>query len=103
MKYVDYMNIMIYDQVGGCLLVIGYYMFLGLIEEFDLEGLFIFDMVVKWWEERLEVEYDWVLCLVKCIVNYVKGLGVDFKQFVIGGVFYGRVWKGVLVVNNGFY
>jgi chitinase len=103
MKYADYMNIMTYDQVGGRSPVTGHHTPLGLIEESDLEGLPILDTVAKRREERPEAEYDWSPRSAKRIVNYVKGLGVDPKQLVIGGAFYGRAWKGVPSANNGLY
>ncbi|MFT7032769.1 MAG: chitinase, partial [Cyclobacteriaceae bacterium] len=37
------------------------------------------------------------------IVDFLIKEGVDPKQIVIGGAFYGRVWKGVPPVNNGLY
>lgn len=103
MKYADYMNIMTYDQVGGRSPVTGHHTPLGLIEESDLEGLPILDTVAKRREERPEAEYDWSPRSAQRIVNYVKGLGVDPKQLVIGGAFYGRAWKGVPSANNGLY
>lgn len=85
MKYADYMNVMTYDFVGGSSGFTAHHTNLGLIEEGDLKG--------TPWEPRSSEK----------IIDYCIALGVNPKQIVIGGAFYGRAWKGVPPQNNGLY
>lgn len=103
MKYADYMNIMTYDQVGGSSMVTGHHTPLGYIEEADLEGLPILDTIAKYRAEMEARGQKWAPRSAQRIVAYVKALGIDPSQLVIGGAFYGRAWKGVTPANNGLY
>ena len=96
MKYADYMNIMTYDQVGGYSPVTGHHTAFGFIEKADLEGTPFLDTLQKNSPEREPQS-------IERIVAFVRDLGIDPQQLIIGGAFYGRAWKGVPTANHGLY
>lgn len=104
MQYVDYMNVMTYDQVGATLPFMAHHTALGRIKEEDLESYPIHDYVTQQKaaaQEQGRPAYE--PGSVKNIVNYCLEQGVDPAQIVIGAAFYGRAWKGVPPENNGLY
>lgn len=103
MKYVDYMNIMTYDQISGGSPFTGHHTALGWIKPEHLKdtlvSAFYEDMIRR--SAKYGVEYEPVSA--EMIVDYCISQGVNPKQIIIGAAFYGRSWKGVLPTNNGLY
>ena len=89
MKYVDYMNIMTYDQIGGSSKFSGHHTALGWIKPKHLND----SLVSK----------NYVPSSAEMIVDFCINKGVNPKQIIIGAAFYGRSWKGVSPINNGLY
>lgn len=96
MKYADYMNIMTYDMVGGSTPYAAHHTNLGWVKERDIEGTPADELMKK--RNRKSKPRS-----AKSIVDFCIKLGVNPKQIVIGGAFYGRGWKGVPPENNGLY
>ncbi|GAA0880616.1 glycoside hydrolase family 18 protein [Algoriphagus jejuensis] len=101
MKYADYTNVMTYDQVSGVSIYTGHHTPLGDVKNTDIAG--------TPFQARLDSLYksgdnpDSDPRSAQKIVDFLIEKGVDPKQIVIGGAFYGRVWKGVPPTNNGLY
>lgn len=101
MKYADYTNVMTYDQVSGVSIYTGHHTPLGSVKSEDIAGTPFhahLDSLLKN-EENLDADPR----SAQKIVDFLIQEGVDPKQIVIGGAFYGRVWKGVPPENNGLY
>ena len=103
MKYVDYINIMTYDQIGGNSDYTGHHTALGRINMEDLEGYPLLAYMQSKKEDMARMGYAFEPRSTEKIVDYVIGLGVDPKKILIGGAFYGRSWKGVPPDGNGLY
>ncbi len=103
MNYVDFMNIMTYDFIGGTSPVTAHHTNLGWIKREDLEGTALMDMIRKYQQKMKEKEMNWNPRSAEYIIDYCMKLGVKPGQIVIGGAFYGRAWKGVNPENNGLY
>lgn len=101
MKYADYMNVMTYDQVSGESIYTGHHTPLGNVPKEDIEG--------TPFQKHLDSLYaakenpDNHPRSAEKIIDFLLKEGVKPEQLVIGGAFYGRVWKGVPPVNNGLY
>lgn len=101
MKYVDYMNVMTYDQVSGVSMYTGHHTPLGDVRAGQIEGTPM--------HQYLKERYDSGHTLdphprsAQKIVGFLIEQGVNPGQIVIGAAFYGRVWKGVPPANNGLY
>ena len=103
MKYADYMNIMTYDQVGATNPTTAHHTAFGNVEFEDIAATPYGEQMNRY-RERMESRGIKVKPRsVESIVDYVIEKGVDPKQLVIGGAFYGRAWKGVEPENNGLY
>jgi chitinase len=96
MKYADYMNVMTYDAVGGGTPYTAHHTNLGWVKPEDVKNTPAHSIV----EER---GYDLIPRSAEKIINFCIDKGVDPKQIVIGGAFYGKGWKGVSPDNNGLY
>ncbi len=103
MKYVDYMNVMTYDQISGSSPVTGHHTALGLIEMSDLEGTPFANYVEKRNEQWKKRGYEFEPRSVEKIIDFCIDEGVPAEQLVVGAAFYGRAWKGVPPQNNGLY
>jgi len=101
LQYVDYMNIMTYDQVTYTSPFTAHHTNLGNIKETDLKGLPIMDFVTSY--RKQNPDREWETRSVEKIVSYCIDQGADPKQLVVGAAFYGRAWKGVPPENNGLY
>jgi chitinase len=75
--YIDYINLMSYDIVGGYSKVTGHHT--PLYSNPNQQGSADFG------------------------VQYLKKLGVDSSKIILGAAFYGRSWKEVDSTNNGLY
>ena len=103
MKYVDFMNIMTYDQVGAKNPYTAHHTALGLITEEDMKPYPYYDFIESRREEMEKRGRKWEPRSAEVMVQFCKELGVDPKQLVIGAAFYGRAWKGVHPKENGLY
>ena len=103
MPYVDYMNVMTYDQVGGSSPYTGHHTALGLITEEDMAGTPAMIYLESRREEMAKRGYTWEPRSAEKIVDFCIDHGVDPAQIVIGAAFYGRAWKGVHPDDNGLY
>lgn len=103
MKYVDYMNVMTYDQIGGNSSFTGHHTALGWIKTEDLKDSLVsgFYEEMKKRSSKYGMEYE--PNSAEMIVDYCISKGVNPKQIVLGAAFYGRAWKGVAPTNNGLY
>ena len=101
MKYADYTNVMTYDLVSGVSEYTGHHTALGDVASEDILG--------TPFQKHLDSLHlngrnsDPNPRSTQKIVNFLIEQSVDPKQIVIGGAFYGRVWKGVVPENNGLY
>ncbi|MCL6267706.1 glycoside hydrolase family 18 protein [Flagellimonas myxillae] len=104
MKYVDYMNVMTYDQVGGSSPFTGHHTPLGLITEADVKGTFAWEYLDG---RREQLKERGITSLdprsAERIIDFCIDQGVNPEQIVIGSAFYGRAWKEVPPENNGLY
>lgn len=96
MKYVDFMNVMTYDNVGGSDPFTAHHTNLGVIELNDLAGT------------PAKAALDTMTSPIKplsaeAIIDFCINKGVKPEQIVIGAAFYGRGWTGVGPENNGLY
>lgn len=103
MKYVDYMNVMTYDQVGGNSPYTGHHTALGWIKEKDLKNTPADDFLKSRKEEMAKRGLKYEPASAEMIVDYCLKEGVKPEQIIIGAAFYGRSWKGVAPDNNGLY
>ncbi len=103
MKYVDFMNVMTYDQIGSSSPFTGHHTALGWITGEDLKGSPLFAYHESRKEEMAKRGRNWEPRSVEKIVDFCIKQGVDPHQIVIGAAFYGRAWKGVLPEENGLY
>ena len=82
MKYADYINLMTYDYATGGSPITNHHTNLSPYTSTNSKA-----------NKRS----------AKTIVNYCESIGINPKQLVIGGAFYGRGWKGVPPENNGLF
>lgn len=101
MKYADYTNVMTYDQVSGVSDYTGHHTPLGGVRSEDVTGTPFQDHLDSLY--RNGANPDPHPRSTQKIVDFLISEGVNPKQIVIGGAFYGRVWKGVPPENNGLY
>ena len=101
MKYADYTNVMTYDQVSGVSIYTGHHTPLGNVRSEDISGTPFHDHLDNLYQSGKNLDPD--PRSAQKIVDFLIKEGVDPKQIVIGGAFYGRVWKGVPPENNGLY
>lgn len=101
MKYADFTNVMTYDQVSGVSIYTGHHTPLGSVTSEDVKqtpfGAHLDSLYQS--GENLDPHPR----SAQKIVDFLIEEGVNPEQIVIGGAFYGRVWKGVPLVNNGLY
>lgn len=102
LKYIDYMNIMTYDQVSGVSQYTGHHTPLGHVSREEIEGT-PFASHLDSLNEFGEFYSDTNPRSVEKIINFLLAQGANPKQLVIGAAFYGRAWKGVPPENNGLY
>ena len=103
MKYVDYMNVMTYDQIGATSPYTGHHTALGLVELKDIKDTPAAAFIESRREEMKKRGYTYEPRSVERIVDFCIDNGVAPEQIVIGAAFYGRAWKGVPPENNGLY
>jgi len=103
MKYVDYMNVMTYDQIGATAPYTGHHTALGWIEEADVKDYPVMAYVERRKEEAAKRGYTFEPRSVERIVDFCIQEGTKPDQIVIGAAFYGRAWKGVHPAENGLY
>ena len=96
MKYADYMNVMTYDNVGGGTPYTAHHTNLGWVKPEHVKNTPAGSII----EER---DYKLDPRSAEKIISFCIDKGVDPKQIVIGGAFYGKGWKGVSMDNNGLY
>lgn len=101
MKYADYTNVMTYDQVSGVSIYTGHHTPLGDVNRADVAGTPFGAHMDSLYQSGDNLDPD--PRSAQKIVDFLIAEGVDPKQIVIGGAFYGRVWKGVPPTNNGLY
>lgn len=103
MKYVDYMNIMTYDQITYTSPFTGHHTCQGYIEWEDVKDTPFGKFILSKQEEMEKSGFSWHPQSVERIVEYCLEQGVKPNQMVTGAAFYGRSWKGVHPENNGLY
>lgn len=101
MKYADYTNVMTYDQVSGVSIYTGHHTPLRAVTADEITGTPFQAHLDSLYQNGDNPDAD--PRSAQKIVDFLINEGVDPKQIVIGGAFYGRVWKGVPPVNNGLY
>tara|TARA_R110002012_G_scaffold320297_3_gene543156 strand:- start:54709 stop:55920 length:1212 start_codon:yes stop_codon:yes gene_type:complete len=101
MKYANYTNVMTYDQVSGVSIYTGHHTPLGNMNSSDIQGTPFQAHLDSLFASGENPDAD--PRSAEKIVDFLIEKGVDPKQIVIGGAFYGRVWKGVPPTNNGLY
>lgn len=101
MNYADYTNVMTYDQVSGVSIYTGHHTPLGDVKGEAIQGSPFQAHLDSLYQGGENLDPD--PRSAEKIVDFLISEGVDPKQIVIGGAFYGRVWKGVPPTNNGLY
>ena len=101
MKYADYTNVMTYDLVSGVSEYTGHHTALGDVSIQDIAGTPFHKHLDSLYQNGRNSDPN--PRSTQKIVEYLIKESVDPKQIVIGGAFYGRVWKGVVPENNGLY
>ncbi|WP_241265269.1 glycoside hydrolase family 18 protein [Algoriphagus aestuariicola] len=101
MKYADYTNVMTYDQVSGVSIYTGHHTPLGDVKSEEIAGTPFHSHLDSLYKSGDNLDPD--PRSAQKIVDFLIEKGVNPKQIVIGGAFYGRVWKGVPPTNNGLY
>ena len=96
MQYANYINLMTYDFVGGGTPYTAHHTNLG-----HIDSKFVKGSPAQIYADSLGLPLD--LRSAEAIVNYCLNKGVSPQQIVIGGAFYGKIWKGVNPENNGLY
>lgn len=96
MKYADYINLMTYDFVGENTPYTAHHTNLGLIDSTEVKN-----SPARRYADSLSMKLD--LRSAAASVNYCIDHQVDPTKIVIGGAFYGKIWKGVPGANNGLY
>lgn len=94
LPYVDYMNVMTYDQVVATSPYTGHHTPLGPVEESNYSNFPIVDYIEELKIELQQKGRNWSPRSVENIVSYCLENGVPPQQIVLGAAFYGRVWKG---------
>ena len=103
MKYVDYMNVMTYDQIGATTPFTGHHTALGWIKEEDIKETPAMIYLESRREEMKKRGFTFEPRSVESIINFCIENGVKPEQLVVGAAFYGRAWKGVPPADNGLY
>ncbi len=103
MKYVDYMNIMTYDQISGNSPFTGHHTPLGWIKNEHLKDSLVSGFYEEMTKRSAEHNVEYEPGSAEMIVDYCISQGVNPKQIVIGAAFYGKAWKGVSSTNEGLY
>ncbi|PZX51341.1 glycoside hydrolase family 18 protein [Algoriphagus chordae] len=101
MKYADYTNVMTYDQVSGNSVYTGHHTPLGNVTAEEIAGTPFYDQLQSLYKSGRNPDAD--PRSAQKIVDFLINEGVNPKQIVIGGAFYGRAWKGVPSDNDGLY
>lgn len=96
MKYVDYINIMTYDQVTESSPFTAHHSALGWIKKNDIIGT---PLATASYDQNKDYE----ISSAEMIIAYCIDKGIKPEQIIIGGAFYGRVWKGVPPNSHGLY
>ncbi|MDE0559431.1 glycoside hydrolase family 18 protein [Algoriphagus sp. NF] len=101
MKYADFTNVMTYDQVSGVSIYTGHHTPLGKMSANDVNETPFGSHLDSLYQsgENLDPHPR----SAQKIVDFLIEEGVNPEQIVIGGAFYGRVWKGVPPAHNGLY
>lgn len=102
MKYVDYINLMTYDQRGASSPYTGHHTALSKIEIEDLNKYPIMEYIDSLKAEKGD-DFNWEPQSAESITQFCIEKGVKPEQIVIGAAFYGRSWKGVPPQYNGLY
>lgn len=103
MQYVDFMNVMTYDQVGGNDAYTGHHTPLGDIQDAHTKGTAAWSYVEERRKAAKKQGATYEPGSTEKIIDYCIKNGVKPKQIVIGAAFYGRGWEGVPPENNGLY
>jgi len=103
MNYVNYINVMTYDQRVASAAFAGHHTALGWIKKDDMKSSPALAAVEAKKEDMAAQGKIYEPESAEMIVDYLIKQGVKPEQIVIGAAFYGRIWKGVPPVNNGLY
>lgn len=103
MKYINYINLMTYDQRVASAPFTGHHTALGWIKTEDMKNTPALTAIETKREETEDTATLYEPESAEMIVDYLIKLGVKSEQIVIGAAFYGRTWQGVPPENNGLY
>lgn len=103
MQYVDYINLMTYDQAGGGNTFTAHHTALGWATLDDLVNTPLGIEMKKRNDTIAEGNDKWEPQSVESIVDYCLNNGCTADEIVIGAAFYGKAWKGVGAANNGLF
>ncbi|TDK44172.1 glycoside hydrolase family 18 protein [Algoriphagus formosus] len=101
MKYADFTNVMTYDQVSGVSIYTGHHTPLGDMTSEEVKETPFGAHLDSLYQNGQNMDPH--PRSAQKIVDFLIEEGVNPKQIVIGGAFYGRVWRGVPPANNGLY
>lgn len=103
LKYVDYMNVMTYDQNGGGSKFTGHHTALGRVTLEDVKEMPTDSLIAAIEEQMEESDTTFEPQSAERIIEFCLKSGVPASKLVVGAAFYGRAWKGVGDLNNGLY
>lgn len=103
MPFVDYINLMTYDQAGGGNPFTAHHTALGKRTLDDMTETPLGKEMIKRNSELHEGETGWESQSVESIVDYCLQQGVPADKIVVGAAFYGKGWKGVEPADNGLF
>lgn len=102
-KYVDYINLMTYDQAGGANRFTAHHTALGKRTLADMASTPLGIEMKKQNAGLPEGVNPWEPQSMENIVEYCIQNGCPREKIVVGAAFYGKGWKGVEPADNGLF
>lgn len=102
-QYVDYINLMTYDQAGGGNKYTAHHTALGWATLKDIENTPLGAAMTKRNDTLPEEADKWEPQSAENIVDFCMENGCPANKIVVGAAFYGKGWKGVEPADNGLF
>lgn len=102
-KYVDFVNLMTYDQTGGANRFTAHHTALGKRTLDDMKNTPLGQEMIRKNAELPEGADPWEPQSVESIVEFCIQNGCPAEKLVVGAAFYGKAWSGVTPDENGLF